>query len=230
MSYPTDVEIEDEYAELQLRAGRLIERDSEVTEALATPMNMTVRNGDVIVYHTAEHDARIVPVGDALRAALKKRLPDGSRAFSARPTGEAIKGQVKCYLHPEHPDRQKWYDMGITIMCQSGHFASIVDMERQMETKHGREWARMKALNERNEREEDRAFQRMMLERMSGGVATAPVEQVTTAPVATATWEDPVVNAEVGAFICEKCGKTFPTENGRNFHFNRWCRQAEEQA
>ena len=235
MSFPTalDVEIEDEYAELQQRS-RLIGKDAEVSEVLAAPMNMTVRNGDVIIYHTAEHDARIVPGGDATKAALRKTLPDGSRAFSARPTGEVVLGQVKCYLHPDHPDRKKWYDLGITIMCQSGHFASIVDMERQMETKHSREWLRMKSLNEREERDEDRAFQRQMLERMAGAQAQVttstpqgiwePAPGQAEASAITPPWTEPAAGTtfpESEAFICGGCGKTFPTEHGRKVHQGR---------
>ena len=216
-------EIEDEYAELQQRAERLIPKDAEVTSTLAQPMGVTVRNGDVIVYHTTEHDARIVPLGDALRAALKKKLPNGQRAFSARPTGEMVRGEVKCYLHPDHPDRQKWYDLGITIMCQSGHFATVVDMEQQMQSKHSREWLRMKTLMEREERDEERTFQRQMLRAIQPQQPQVSEWTTTGTPMATVTLDEPVI-ADSGSYICPNCSKVFITEKGRTFHVNRWCK------
>ena len=183
MSYPRDATIEEELAEVQARshAGDFSSGDSEVESNLARPLHMTLRHGDVAIYHTLEHDVRIVPEGDILNQALRKRLPDGKRAFSIHQQGNPVRGTIKCHMHPEHPDREKWRGLGFLNDCVAGGFTSEMDALAHMAGRHRRDWLRMKEQLDREERDMDRAFQREILARLTSNVPQQAVSQETLA-------------------------------------------------
>ena len=81
--------------------------------------------GYVYVYHTETGDRSVVN-RNMLQQQLTKRLEDGSFAFSTRkPDGlEPVKGQLKCYLHEDDPNRKKYNQMGF-VRCRKSNFFSL---------------------------------------------------------------------------------------------------------
>jgi hypothetical protein len=201
---------------------RIRSGNSEVDAALERPMGIiSAQDNKVTIYHTVDGDSRTIPASH-LRRALQKKLPDGRRAFSVYPTGEPVKGQVKCYLHPEHPDYPKWRAAGIATVCMSGHFASVVDMEAQMAHKHSRDWAKIKEILEQERRDEDRAFQRELMSRMTAQMG-GPVVTAASSPAVVTMSQDQTVSLH----FCDRCGQAFDKIQGLTTHQNRWCKGGE---
>lgn len=121
----------------------------------------------VTLYHTQTGEARTILV-NMLRHTLSKKLSDGRPAFSMTPTVEFKLGVTKCWLHPEHEDRE-WLDsIGLGgIECQSGHLRDGFNAEMHMMRKHSQEHRVIRDARDRQEREEERAFRRAMMENMN---------------------------------------------------------------
>lgn len=223
--------------------------DTDVDAALERPMGVvSTQDNKVTIYHMETGDARSIPATH-LRKTLEKRLPDGRRAFSIRPTVTPVKGNIKCYLHPEHPDNPKLRAAGIITTCMSGHFISVVDMEAQMAHKHSRDWAKIKELREQERRDEDREFQRSLMQAVVNGrmpEAAAPVvhleEPVTVGTEAVFTEDEPdeleaienemrsigrqleasAVEVQSDLYPCDEegCDRRFPSQASWQMHKN----------
>lgn len=146
--------------------------DPEVDAALAAPLNPSSTNSAIItVYDTSTGEARPIPVSLLAKTLVKRRRDPKSDkmvpAFSRNPTKEYVRGEVMCYLHPDHPDYESLREVGLYgQVCGGGetvpaaHLASEFNREQHMEHRHSREWAVMKAWRDRKERDEDRRLAR----------------------------------------------------------------------
>lgn len=107
---------------------------------------------------------------DRLKALLKKRFPPehhmaGQLVFSLSPTVEPFRGQIKCLLHPDHPDRAYLDSVGLRgKYCPANHIASEFDLESHMQHKHHREWATIQRQREREREDEGRQLLRQQTE------------------------------------------------------------------
>lgn len=159
-----DVRADPDAAFRKFRTG-----DGEVDGVLAEPMGITSTAEDkVVLYHAETGEPREILV-NMLRKTLQKKLPNGRPAFSTTPVKEYQLGNVKCFLHPESELRPLMDQLGIDTVCMSAHYKNRVEMEARAKNSHRREWQVYQEWKVEQEKEEDRAFQRAMLQQMTGG-------------------------------------------------------------
>lgn len=98
-----------------------------------------------------------------LIATLEKRLPDGSKAFTADKAAapEYKLGVIKCFLARGSEQREKVdaYNISPGFYCNAEHLANPMAMIVHAQNKHPTRWKQYQAMLEREERDEDRARQ-----------------------------------------------------------------------
>lgn len=104
-----------------------------------------------------------------LKAQLEKKRDDGSRVFSLRAPKDAkgktikpIRGKIKCILHADDPSRAEFDAMGFAS-CPKDTIPSPFQLRRHMMTRHKVEWATIEEERQRKEKEEERQFQRSVM-------------------------------------------------------------------
>ena len=113
-----------------------------------------------------------------LQTTLSKVRKDGSRVFTTiKPDFEPRGGQHKCMLHESDENRE------------------------HMQTRHPQEWATIEDINATAMREEDREFQRILIQAAARGAAL-PTEAAPSRPP-----KDPVI------VQCDECGNEFDGYN-----------------
>ena len=97
--------------------------------------------GYVYVYNTRTGDRSTVN-RNMLEQQLQKTHEDGTYAFTTRkPEGlEPSKGKIKCMLHADDPNREKYDSMGLPV-CRKANIVASHDLRIHMEKRHRREWA-----------------------------------------------------------------------------------------
>ena len=102
-----------------------------------------------------------------LTAQLKKKREDGSFAFTTtKPTFSPPEGIFKCLLHAEDPNRARHYELGY-VLCPKGNLRDAFQVRRHMQKRHPAEWKAIEEERLEKERQEDRALQRLILEKMA---------------------------------------------------------------
>ena len=139
--------------------------------SLDMPMPMVVSSvtsaGYTYIYDTRTGD-RSLTNRNMLPAQLKKVRADGSHVFTTvKPAIEPVTGTIKCLLHENVADREKYAAMGFAT-CDKDNLISLFHLERHMQSKHKLEWAAIKDARDKAERAEDRAFQRAILDGARG--------------------------------------------------------------
>ena len=131
--------------------------------------------GYVYLYH--RDGTRRTIKRDIAAATLGRKMPDGSPAFSNNPWPgvTAFRGQVKCLLHPEHPNRQLPSFAGFPF-CMSAHLASEYERDRHMRMRHHSEWEAVNA----SEIATDRQMERAAWARMAEAPQQQPAAEVAT--------------------------------------------------
>ena len=155
-----------------LREGRLLHSGND-----EVPMPMGVASlefgGHVYVYHTQTGDRSRIN-SNMLAMQLTKTLEDGSRAFTTEKLPfEPAKGSIKCMLHPDDPNRAHYDSLGFAT-CQKQYIPSPYQLQLHMSGRHRLENATIAEEAERAEKEEEREFQRMLLQAAANGVANPP--------------------------------------------------------
>lgn len=126
----------------------------------------------VWVYVNSTGEPRHVPVWtlQGKNSILRRRTHDGTREFVTRPPAgkEWKQGNVKCLLHPDHPRRKEFDELGLMgKTCgaltgkHAGSLASEFALEIHMQHRHRQEWATIQAYESRKRDEEYREFQRL---------------------------------------------------------------------
>ena len=116
------VQVQADTPEMQAMAEQFVnhvDQGEEQVEERAEG-NVTVRQApsrNVTVWHIPTGDKRLIPI-DLLRddwgsGALQQRDEFGQPVFSIEPVELKGVGQVKCRLHPDDPDRDRWDSMGL---------------------------------------------------------------------------------------------------------------------
>ncbi len=139
---------------------------------------------------------------------LRKRLPDGRRAFTGnkRNAPQWKAGNVLCWLHADHPRRSEWDSMGLAgHYCDAAHLASPWSARIHMQHRHKNSWENIQEYTETQR--SDRAFQQgqqqleatLALARQAAGISPtqtvsypvmpgfSDIEGVTTTNAAVAT-------------------------------------------
>jgi hypothetical protein len=95
-----------------------------------------------------------------LATQLSKKREDGTRVFTtAKPDIEPLRGDLKCYLHPEASGREEWNRYGFAE-CPKSNLRNEHERTTHMAHRHKSEWAEIEGGKDRDERTEDRDLQR----------------------------------------------------------------------
>ena len=118
--------------------------------------------GYVYVYDT-KTGSRSVVNRNMLETQLSKLRPDGTRCFpTVKPAFEPVKGTLKCLLHKDDPDRGQYDSWGFAT-CSKSNLISEFQVNRHVQIRHRMEWQTIYEERERQEKEEERNFQRQLL-------------------------------------------------------------------
>ena len=145
-----DAEMADEPGEL--KAGKVISATADMTMSTSELQSA----GYVYVYDNRTADRSVVN-RNMLQQQLEKRREDGSFAFSTRkPEGiEPVVGTLKCFLHEDDPNREKYNSMGL-VRCRKSNFFTEMDRENHLRRRHPRAYATLENERTRDERDAER--------------------------------------------------------------------------
>ena len=131
---------------------------------------MSTAEDKITIYDTSTGEPRNILV-NMLAKTLKKRR-GGKPAFSMKEEEAPVyaRGNIICYLSPNHPDRDYYRSLGINQECttlmkddtpvHADHLASEMDREIHMSHKHPRAWAIIQGAIAKAERDEELALRR----------------------------------------------------------------------
>jgi hypothetical protein len=129
---------------------------------------------------------------------LKIRNKDGTFRFTTKkPDNEPVRGTLKCMLHADDPNRAHYAELGLPV-CRKSNLTAPYMVEMHMRNRHPSAWATIEKEKFDKEKEEDRAFQRLILK---SGLNQA-AEKVGTTPLQETV-------ERVSDFKCDTCGKSF---------------------
>jgi len=100
---------------------------------------------------------------------LQAKYPDGTPKFTTqRPRdkdGNPLmpwRGQVKCLLHPDQPQRDQYDRMGLAV-CTSAHIANDQQLVLHMDHKHPSEWRAIQNLKRVDRETEESEYRRAII-------------------------------------------------------------------
>ena len=103
-----------------------------------------------------------------LKQHLEKKWKDGSLVFTTvDPHIKQVRGQFKCLLHPDGPDRAHYDELGLPT-CRKSNLTSKFQVQRHMQKRHKQEWATLEAEREERKEQEQRDFQNGLLAKVAG--------------------------------------------------------------
>jgi len=171
---------------------------SEITEV--NQGSIVESAGYVYIWDT-QTAKRSVCNRNMLQTTLGKTRKDGSRVFTTiKPDFEPRGGQHKCLLHESDENREQYNELGLPI-CTKDNLDSPYQVNRHMQTRHPQEWATIEDINATAAREEDREFQRILIQAAARGAAL-PTEAAPAKPD-----REPVI------VQCEECATEFEGYN-----------------
>ena len=136
-----------------------------------------------------------------LTPTLGKLRKDGTRFFTAiKPNFEPHGGQHKCLLHQSDENRAKYDELGLAV-CTKDNLDSPYQVTVHMQARHPQEAATIEDINATAQREEDREFQRVLIQAAARGAAL-PTAAAPAKPV-----REPVI------VQCEECATEFDGYN-----------------
>ena len=149
----------------------------------------------VIIYRSDTGEP--VPVPEYMvKNVMGNRLKNGQFAFVSKKEDapEYRPGTVKCFLHPESPEREDLVELGLAgASCSAGNLANLHSKRVHGQRRHKQEWAALQELvKDRKEAKQDaRQAQQLDATLAIAGKAVAPI---------------PVEVAANGT--CDICGKS----------------------
>lgn len=149
-----------------LSKNPIIHRGSE-----ELPVPMVVKeiksSGYVWIYDTRTGE-RIPCIYYMVAQKMRERRQDGSYRFTTKDPGfRPKKGSVICMLHPDHPNRAHYDDLGFRV-CKKSNLINEFQMKQHMLRKHPQEWKAIQDEEKEQEKREDRALQRAILAAAAG--------------------------------------------------------------
>ena len=136
-----------------------------------------------------------------LTSTLGKLRKDGTRFFTTvKPNFEPRGGQHKCLLHQSDENRAEYDELGLAV-CTKDNLDSPYQITRHMQTRHPQEWATIEDINATAAREEDREFQKILIQAAARGAA------LPTAAAPAKKEREPVV------VQCDECATEFDGYN-----------------
>lgn len=136
-----------------------------------------------------------------LQQKLRERRKDGSyRWTTVDPGRKPRRGTYRCLLHTEDSNREHYNSLGFPV-CPKGNLANLYEVRRHMQLKHKSVWAAIEEERRQNEREEDRALQKLLL-----------ANQLNKAATETSTELPKEEKPKKSTYVCDICGADFGTE------------------
>ena len=168
--------------------------------AQSFPGSMVESAGYVYIWDT-ETGKQSVCNRNMLQATLGKTRKDGSRVFTTiKPDFEPRGGEFKCMLHADDDNREHYNSLGLAV-CTKENLDSPYQVTRHMQTRHPQEWETIDNINVTAQREEDREFQRLLIQAAAQGV---------TAPAPPKPDTEPDTEPKPAVVVkCEECGEIF---------------------
>lgn len=98
-----------------------------------------------------------------LEIKMAERLPEGGPAWSLVDPGvRPSSGNLKCFLHPEHPEADKYRNFGFSA-CMKANIKNISELELHMQRKHKQEWKTIERAREIADKKSMEELQRAIL-------------------------------------------------------------------
>lgn len=153
---------------------------------------------------------------------MQRRLAGGGYAFTSEPAKapEYKLGDVKCFLHPESPDRHILQEIGLGYaFCPAAHLPNDYEKRIHAQHRHRKQWeAYQHHLNSQKQKQQEERQERQVeatlaMARAAGGspVATAePAIEFNPQPAATLIAE----SADADKYTCA-CGYKPPSDSKR---------------
>ena len=99
---------------------------------------------------------------------LQEKFPaghklEGKYVWTTTKPGEPVRGQIKCLLHPDDPNRKHYDELGFAT-CNKHQLTSPFQRDQHMERRHPVEWKTIEKERLDKEKQEDREYQRGVLE------------------------------------------------------------------
>ena len=117
-----------------------------------------------------------------LTSTLGKLRKDGTRFFTTiKPNFEPHGGQHKCLLHESDENRAQYDELGLAV-CTKDNLDSPYQVTVHMQARHPQEAATIEDINATAQREEDREFQRVLIQAAARGAAL-PTDAAPAKPV-----------------------------------------------
>ena len=155
-------------------------KDSE----LSSTVSAVTSAGYVTVFDRVTGDPSVVN-RNMLPTQLRTRHPEThSLVFTLIDPGiRPPQGTFKCMLHKDAPERSSFNDLGLAT-CKKANLKTAYQQTRHMTRRHKDEWAVIQDIKARAQdaewktrQEEDRQFQRMILDKLTTGGTDAPTTQ-----------------------------------------------------
>jgi len=126
--------------------------------------------GWVYIYDTKTGD-RSLCNRNMLPQHLRKKRADGSTVFTTIDPGfRPPQRTLKCMLHKDSPDRAHYDELGLAT-CTKDNLKSKYQVIRHMQKRHKMEWETIEQERKDIEKDEDRMFQRLMMNKAMTGEA-----------------------------------------------------------
>ena len=143
--------------------------DEEIPSTVASELKSA---GYVYIYDTVTREGNLCN-RNMLAQHLKKQRADGTFVFTTdKPATGPNRGKLKCLLHPDGPDRGHYDELGLPT-CRKSNLRSPFQVMRHMQKRHHVEWETLEQERTEREKQEDRAFQRAVMNQV-----TKPVQEV----------------------------------------------------
>ena len=164
--------------------------------------------GWVLIYDTETREPSLCN-RNAVPSQLKELRPNGLSVFTLlKPKEGPWRGDIKCFLHADQPDRARLDDLGFPT-CRKATLPNVYQAGLHAEYKHRNEWAAVREEKEREQADEDRLIQRELLNRLIGGDTSVVAHPVDIED--SVVLQDPAVVRGpfpgIPRYFCEKCGQ-----------------------
>ncbi|KKM30272.1 hypothetical protein LCGC14_1566150 [marine sediment metagenome] len=157
----------------ELESNLVIHKGDETLEAPMTIKEMT-NAGYKSVWNTETREWAPV-LSYMLPGVLRQKRPDGKFMWTtAQPTKPPDRGTLKCLLHEDSPGREEFNRMGLRV-CGKSNITNEFEVKQHMMMKHSKEWKSIEDGRLERERQEDRTYQKTLIEAIGGREEKAPL-------------------------------------------------------
>jgi hypothetical protein len=130
--------------------------------------------GYVYIYDTQTHERSKIN-RNMLTAKLRQKRNDGTFIFTTKKLSDPHRGTLKCMLHPDDPNRKHYDDLGLPV-CMKSNLTAPHQVKLHMMHRHKTEFATIEAEKAEVTRNEDREYQRAILNMVTGKATVKPLK------------------------------------------------------